>query len=110
MIELDERFTPDAVAGLDQFSHLEVVYLVHLADPERVESGARHPRANRDWPCVGIFAQRGKDRPNRLGVSRCRLVRVDNLALHVKPWMEEFGPHGAVEQPAWARELMARYW
>jgi len=62
-----------------------------------VESGARHPRGNTDWPRVGIFAQRAKDRPNRLGVSRCALLKVD-------------GPDGATHQPQWSRELMRGYW
>lgn len=118
------RFAADAVAGLDAFSHLEVIYLFDRVDPEAVETGARHPRGNRAWPRVGIFAQRAKDRPNRLGVSRCALERVDGLDLHVrgldavdgtpvldiKPYMSEFGPRGPVHQPAWSRELMAGYW
>jgi tRNA-Thr(GGU) m(6)t(6)A37 methyltransferase TsaA len=124
-IRLDAtRFTPDAVAGLDAFSHLEVVYLFDRVDPAGVETGARHPRGNAAWPRVGILAQRAKDRPNRLGVSRCRLLHVDGLdlavagldavdgtpVLDVKPYMEEFGPQGPVHQPAWSRELMAGYW
>jgi tRNA-Thr(GGU) m(6)t(6)A37 methyltransferase TsaA len=124
-IRLDaDRFTADAVAGLDAFSHLEVIYLFDRVDPDAVEHGARHPRGNPDWPRVGIFAQRAKDRPNRLGVSRCRLLAVDGLdlsvagldavagtpVLDIKPYMNEFGPQGAVRQPAWASELMAGYW
>ena len=119
-----QRFAPDAVAGLDAFSHLEVVYAFHLADPGKETRGARHPRGRTDWPLVGIFAQRGKDRPNHLGVSRCRLLRVDGLDLHVadldaidgtpvldvKPWMVEFGPRGDVRQPEWAHELMESYY
>jgi tRNA-Thr(GGU) m(6)t(6)A37 methyltransferase TsaA len=125
VIRLDAaRFTADAVAGLAEFSHLEVVYLFDRVDPGAVETGARHPRGNAAWPRVGIFAQRAKDRPNRLGVSRCTLERVDGLDLHVagldavagtpvldiKPYMSEFGPRGPVHQPAWSRELMAGYW
>ena len=53
--------------GLDAFSHLVVVYHFHLADPSKVVTAARHPRGNEQWPKVGIFAQRGKDRPNRVG-------------------------------------------
>ena len=123
-IRLDDRFEPQALAGLEAFSHLEVVYLFDRVDPAGVEHGARHPRGNRDWPKVGIFAQRAKDRPNRLGVSRCTLLRVDAPELHVqgldavdgtpvldlKPWMDEFGPLGETHQPAWSRELMGGYW
>jgi tRNA (adenine37-N6)-methyltransferase len=118
------QFGPEAIAGLDAFSHLEVVYLFDRVDPAGIERGARHPRGNHDWPRVGIFAQRAKDRPNRLGVSRCRLVAVEGLDLHVegldaidgtpvldiKPYMSEFGPQGPVHQPAWSGELMAGYW
>ncbi len=66
-ITLDgEQFGADALAGLDEFSHIEVVYVFDRVDPERVQRGARHPRGNTDWPSVGIFAQRAKARPNRL--------------------------------------------
>lgn len=120
----DSRFTPDAVAGLDGFSHLEVVYLFHLVEPESIETGARHPRGNPAWPKVGIFAQRGKNRPNRIGVSRCRLIAVHGThftvrgldaidgspVLDIKPYMVEFAPRGEVRQPTWSHELMSEYW
>ncbi len=123
-IRIDPRFGPEAVAGLEAFSHLEVVFLFHLVDEAGVATGARRPRGNPDWPAVGIFAQRGKDRPNRIGVSRCELLAVEGLELRVrgldavdgspvldvKPWMDEFAPQGEVRQPPWTRELMARYW
>ncbi|MFF5935161.1 SAM-dependent methyltransferase [Streptomyces sp. NPDC012508] len=124
VIRLDERFGPDALAGLDSFSHVEVVYHFDRVPVEKVQTGARHPRGNTDWPLVGIFAQRGKNRPNRLGVSRCRLLRVEGRDIHVqgldavegtpvldiKPYMSEFGPRGTVTQPDWATEIMRRYY
>jgi tRNA (Thr-GGU) A37 N-methylase len=124
-IELDtETFTDAALAGLDTFSHVEIVYLFDRVDPETVERGARRPRGNEAWPLVGMFAQRGKNRPNRIGVTICRLDRVVGLALHVtgldaidqtpvldiKPWVKEFGPRGEIRQPAWMGELMGSYW
>ncbi|GEB58241.1 SAM-dependent methyltransferase [Streptomyces gardneri] len=125
VVRLDaEAFGPEALAGLDAFSHLEVVYHFDRVRPDAVQTGARHPRGNTEWPLVGIFAQRGKNRPNRLGVSRCRLIRTDGLDLHVrgldavdgtpvldiKPYMAEFGPQGPTTQPAWADEIMSRYY
>lgn len=125
VIRLDgTQFGPDALAGLDAFSHLEVVYHFDRVPAEKIETGARHPRGNTDWPQVGIFAQRGKNRPNRLGVSRCRLLAVDGLDLHVqgldavdgtpvldiKPYMTEFGPQGPTSQPDWATDIMRRYY
>jgi tRNA-Thr(GGU) m(6)t(6)A37 methyltransferase TsaA len=124
-IELDsDRFDADALAGLDGFSHVEVVYLFHLVDADSITLGARHPREREDWPLVGIFAQRGRSRPNRLGVTVCELVGVDGLrvdvrgldaidntpVLDLKPYMREFAPRGDVTQPAWSSELMEGYW
>jgi tRNA (Thr-GGU) A37 N-methylase len=113
-----------ATRGLESFSHVDVVYCFHLVDEQSVATGARRPRGNPDWPAVGILAQRAKDRPNRIGVSTCRLLAVEGLELHiggldaidgtpvldVKPHMRGFGPRGPVSEPAWARELMAGYW
>lgn len=125
VIELDEaRFGPLALCGLETFSHVEVIFHFHLAPPEAVECGARRPRGRSDWPAVGIFAQRGKDRPNRIGVCICEVVRVDGIRLHVrgldaidgtpvvdiKPVMAGFLPRSAVREPAWSSELMAGYW
>jgi tRNA (adenine37-N6)-methyltransferase len=124
-VTLDGRhFTPDALAGLAEFSHVEIVFIFHQVDGEEVETGARHPRGNRKWPKVGIFAQRAKMRPNRIGVSVCRLLGVEGLSVRVqaldaidgtpvvdlKPYMAEFGPQGEVRQPTWSHELMAGYW
>jgi tRNA-Thr(GGU) m(6)t(6)A37 methyltransferase TsaA len=124
-IELDPaRFKPDALAGLEDFSHLEVIFLFDRVPDEKIEYGARRPRGRPDWPLVGIFAQRGKNRPNRLGLCSCRILRIDGLAvevegldaidgtpvLDIKPVMSGFLPRGEIREPAWAREIMEAYW
>ncbi|MCV2370750.1 SAM-dependent methyltransferase [Roseateles oligotrophus] len=123
-ITLAEGFTADALAGLAEFSHVEVLFLFHELDPSKIVCGARHPRNNPAWPAVGIFAQRGKNRPNRIGSTICRLLRVAGCQLFVaeldaihgtpvldiKPVMTEFLPRQQVRQPAWSHELMQAYW
>ncbi|MGZ4683523.1 MAG: SAM-dependent methyltransferase [Acidimicrobiales bacterium] len=123
-ITLLAPFGPDALAGLDEFSHLEVIYLFDRVDPDTVHRGARIPRDNPAWPAVGIFAQRAKNRPNRLGLATCELIGVDGATVHVrgldaidgtpvldiKPFMAEFAPRGPVAQPTWSHELMAGYY
>ncbi len=124
-LELDPAVVePTATEGLGDFSHLDVVYLFHLVDETDVCTGARHPRGRADWPLVGILAQRGRERPNRLGVSTCRLLAADGLVLEVtgldavdgtpvldiKPHLSEFDPRGEVRQPPWTREIMRNYW
>ena len=123
-IVLDRRFPADALAGLDGFSHVEVVFVFDRVDPATVHVSARRPRGNPDWPEVGIFAQRAKARPNRIGLTTCEIVAVDGCEVRVrgldaidgtpvldlKPFMEEFAPRSEVREPAWARELMQHYW
>jgi len=121
-LELDPaRFTAEALAGLADFSHAEVIFVFDQVIPDRIETGARRPRGRADWPLVGIFAQRGKNRPNRLGVTVCRIVGVDGLGvevegldgtpiLDIKPVLSGFLPRGEVREPAWALELMRDYW
>jgi tRNA-Thr(GGU) m(6)t(6)A37 methyltransferase TsaA len=118
------QFARESTAGLDAFSHIEVIFHFDQAMPEDVNTGARHPRGRKDWPLAGIFAQRGKDRPNRIGVTVCRLLSVDGLmlavrgldaidgtpVLDIKPVMKGFLPRGEICEPDWARELMATYW
>lgn len=124
-IDLDSsRFTPDCLQGLGDFSHVEVVFFFHRVPESEGMTGARHPRNRPDWPKVGIFAQRGKKRPNRIGVTICRLLSVQDLSLKVtgldaidgtpvldiKPYMREFAARGDVRQPKWVDELMSGYW
>lgn len=125
VIELDaSRFTPDSVLGLADFSHILVIFHLHGIPDKGVVTTANHPRGNPDWPRVGIFAQRKKDRPNKLGVSVCELIEVDGLKLKVKaldaidgtpvldikPHVREFEPDPArVRQPRWMTELMRDY-
>ena len=89
-----------------------------------METGAGHPRECDDWPKVGFFAQRGRMRPNRLGLSTCRVVGVAGAVLEVEGLDAVDGtpvldiklvwtgnePRGEIREPAWAREIMAKYW
>ncbi len=64
--------------------HIEVIYHFNRVPDAEIQTGARHPRGRTDWPKVGIFAQRGKGRPNRLGLTTCMLLSVEGLVLHVR--------------------------
>lgn len=123
-IALTEQFTQEALQGITDFSHVEVLFFFHQVDSSKIVTGARHPRNNPTWPAVGIFAQRGKNRPNRIGSTICRVIRVEGTKLFVseldaidgtpvldiKPVMVEFLPREAVCQPDWSHELMRQYW
>jgi tRNA (Thr-GGU) A37 N-methylase len=123
-ISLVEPCSADSLLGLADFSHVEVLFFFHEADPSSIANGARHPRNNPIWPRVGIFAQRGRNRPNLIGSTICRIIRVEGARLYVaeldavagtpvidlKPVMAEFLPRQEVRQPAWSHDVMRRYW
>jgi tRNA-Thr(GGU) m(6)t(6)A37 methyltransferase TsaA len=119
-IELCAEVPAESLDGLEEFSHAEIIYVFDRVTPDQITLDARRPRNNPVWPRVGIFAQRAKGRPNRLGSTIVRIVgregrRLRVLALDavdgtpvldIKPVMAEFLPREAIRQPAWSRELM----
>ncbi|WP_076784839.1 SAM-dependent methyltransferase [Parafrankia discariae] len=124
IIRIDaSQFDAESIVGLEEFSHLEIIFRFHLTDPTDLHPGARRPRDNQSWPPVGIFGHRNMRRRNWLGVSRCRLIHIDGLDLHVeeldavhgtpiidiKPWFSEFGPRGEVREPIWPSEMLSAY-
>lgn len=123
-ITLTDAFDPAALDGIEEFSHLEVIFFFHRLAEERIERSSRHPRENPAWPRVGIFAQRGAPRPNRIGATIVRLEQREGRVLTVrgldavdgtpvldlKPVMREFLPPEDIRQPTWSRELMRHYW
>jgi tRNA-Thr(GGU) m(6)t(6)A37 methyltransferase TsaA len=123
-IIIDEALPSDSLDGIEEFSHLEVIYYFHQVKEEKIIYGARHPRNDENLPKVGIFSQRGKNRPNRLGLTTVKLIKREDRTLMVqgldcidgtpildiKPVMKEFLPKEKVQQPAWVDEIMRNYW
>ncbi|MCZ7429842.1 SAM-dependent methyltransferase [Micromonospora sp. WMMA1949] len=121
-IVVDERFGEACLQGLEEFSHVEVLFVF-----DRFPDGGdfREPRPYRgraDLPPMGVFAGRGPRRPNRIGVTCCRIESVDGRELTVvgldavagtpvidlKPVLTEFVP-ADVRQPEWVSSMMSEY-
>lgn len=123
-IELTENMTESSLAGLNEFSHLEIIFYFDKVSDDKIQYEARHPRNNKEYPKVEIFSQRGKNRPNKLGVTIVELVELKQRKLivkgldaingtpiiDIKPVMKEFLPKGEVKQPEWSVSLMDKYW
>lgn len=123
-IKLIDSLENDCLKGIDTFSHLEIIYYFHKVKREKVIYGARHPRNDKAFPKVGIFAQRGKNRPNQLGIAAVKLIEVKQKEvvvagldcidgtpiLDIKPVMREFMPKGIMKQPDWTEQIMKHYW
>ncbi len=122
-IELAEDVPSAALRGLEEFSHVEIVFFAGLAENVPPGPWHRRPRGNSSWPDVGIFAQRNKDRPNRLMLSVVALESVnrrslvvrgldainDTQVLDIKPVYSWSGPRGAVRVAPWSDELGVDY-
>ncbi len=114
----------ESLKGIEDFSHIEIIFYFDQVSDDQIQYEARHPRNNQNYPKVGIFAQRGKNRPNKIGITMVELVEVKQRTLIVKglddidgtpiidmnPVMKEFLPKGVIKQPAWSTDLMKAYW
>jgi tRNA (adenine37-N6)-methyltransferase len=123
-IVVNETLGEESLKGLEEFSHAEIIFHFHQVDERKIVTGARHPRNNPNWPEIGIFAQRGKNRPNRLGLAFVKIIKVENRSLFVsgldaidktpvidiKPVMKEFLAEEPILQPHWSTEIMKNYW
>ncbi|GAB6145638.1 tRNA (N6-threonylcarbamoyladenosine(37)-N6)-methyltransferase TrmO [Desulfocicer niacini] len=70
--------------GIEEFSHILVLYWPHLIDSERRNLQQVHPMGRKDIPLQGIFATCSPARPNPVLVSAVELVRREKNKLIVK--------------------------
>lgn len=122
-IILAEDIPDNAFQHILGFSMLEIIYYFDKVDEDE-KLYIRKPRGNPDYPEMGIFAQRNKDRPNQIGLSTVELiwhsgrsigVRMldainDTPVLDIKPVYKEFRPTVDIRQPDWVSDLMRNYY
>ena len=108
--------------GLEEFSHAVILFHLDQARYEKERHLQRRPQNRDDMPLVGIFSQRGKDRPNRIGMTSVEIVSVEEgtLAvkgldaidgtpvLDIKPYYPAYDKKDA-SVPEWVDRLMAHY-
>lgn len=82
VIELNDDYPEDCLDGIEAFSHLEIIFYFHKS--EKTFVGSEHPRENKNFPKVGIFSQRKKDRPNHIGATIVQLVKRNKNRITVK--------------------------
>lgn len=121
-IHLDAALAP-GLQGLEQFSHVLVLFYMHEFVFDPAADLMRRPRGRSDMPLVGAFAQRAKHRPNPIGVTAARLLKVrENVitvrgldaidgtpVLDLKPYLPSWDCQPDAEVPNWIEELMKGY-
>jgi len=121
-IELERDFA-EGLEGLADFSHALVIFFMH-EDPDREPFAIRRrPRGRADMPLLGVFAQRGRLRPNTIGVTAVEIVRVEpgrlvvrgldsiygTPVLDLKPYAPAFDRVDRARVPEWFERLMKGY-
>jgi tRNA-Thr(GGU) m(6)t(6)A37 methyltransferase TsaA len=82
-IEVHEEFR-EAMTGLEQFSHIHVIYWFHENDtPEGRSVLVVHPCKNPQTPLTGVFATHSPLRPNLIALTRCRVLGIEELTIWV---------------------------
>lgn len=66
----------EAVRGLEEFDYVWLIWQFHLAEREKWSSTVRPPRLGGNKR-VGVFATRSPFRPNPVGLSSVRLLRIE---------------------------------
>jgi len=70
--------------GIDDFSHLLVLFWAHQVPSERRSQTQVHPRGREDLPLTGIFATRSPARPNPICITPVKLLRRTGNTLEVQ--------------------------
>jgi tRNA-Thr(GGU) m(6)t(6)A37 methyltransferase TsaA len=105
--------------GIDDFSHLIVLYWAHLVPDERRSLIRVHPMGSSDFPLVGVFATHSPTRPNSILTSVVKLLgregntlKVTGLdaldgspILDIKPYDGELDKLKDVKMPNWMRRI-----
>jgi tRNA-Thr(GGU) m(6)t(6)A37 methyltransferase TsaA len=121
-ITIHSDFT-DALDGIEDFSHLLILYWPHLLPEEKRSATRVHPIGNKDFPLVGVFATRSPVRPNTILTTVVRLLGRDKNVLKVtgldaldgspvldiKPYYPENGDMGEVRVPEWMGQVHRRF-
>ena len=106
----------DGLKDVDGFSHLILLYHFHLSQGASLEA-----KPYMDNKVRGVFAMRGPNRPNPIGISVVRLLEVEGNILHIqdidivdgtplldiKPYVPEFDKR-EVEKIGWLEKKVGK--
>ena len=83
LIEIDEKYN-DALLGLEQFSHINVLYWFHQNEtPESRNTMQVHPCGIKTNPLTGVFATHSPHRPNLIAMSLCKILSIDGTTIKI---------------------------
>ena len=112
-IVVDSNLT-EALDGLDEFSHIIVLYWMHRVTTGQVRTKI-HPMGRGELPLVGLFATRSPNRPNPVGKATVRLLqrqgnilKIEGLdaidgtpIIDIKPYIPGYDSATNAKVPSW---------
>lgn len=115
-IKLDEALVP-GLRGLEEYSHIIVVFHLHQVHFNPATDLVRHPRDRTDWPLTGVFATHTQFRPNPIGITTVKLLGIagnvlsvkgldaldGTVVLDIKPYMPDLEVAEVAVAPPWMR-------
>ena len=83
-IELYDEYS-DGLLGLDEFSHIYVLYWFHENDsPEKRRTLQVHPRKDPQNPLTGVFATHSPRRPNLIALTLCKIDSISGNEIQLE--------------------------
>ena len=87
MIFPKNDFFSEAFRGIETFSHLWLIFQFHLVKEESAQALVRPPRFEGKSK-LGVFATRSPHRPNRLGLSVVKFLRIEEREKSIHLFVE----------------------
>ena len=82
-VVINDEFA-EALNGVNEFSHMFVLFWLHGVSDEQRKTLKVHPRGRKDLPLLGVFATRTMFRPNPVGLTLVELIQVEGNVLTVR--------------------------
>jgi tRNA-Thr(GGU) m(6)t(6)A37 methyltransferase TsaA len=112
------RELAEALDGLEEFSHIIVLYWMHQLAERQPLPLKVHPMGNRELPLTGRFATRAPSRPNPIGQAtvellerRANILKVKGLdaidgtpVIDIKPYIPGYDSAANAKAPRWMPE------
>lgn len=103
--------------GLEEFSHVEILFFLHMVKYDRESDLLGRARRNAGNPLVGIFSRRTNHRPNGIGLTVAKILEVGDdylllqgldavhgtAILDIKPYTPRVA-EDAIKIPDWAKQ------
>ena len=114
-IEIFEPYA-DALLGLEDFSHILVLFWFHENDTADRRNTLRvHPRKDEKNPLTGVFGTHSPRRPNLIGLTRCKVKSIEGRRIHIedidafdetpvidiKCYIPDCPPESEIRLPSW---------